>query len=72
MSQPAAKRLDDPALRVTKTLSAELADRLCDRTRSHGLTPGTRLGTEADQSSEFGVSRPVCKRSKRSSRRWMH
>jgi len=55
-----AKRLDDnAALGTTKTLSTQLADRLCDRIRNDRLTPGTRLGTEADLADEFGVSRQV-------------
>ena len=45
----------DPA----KTLSAELADHLCERIRKDRLVPGDRLGTEADLADEFGVSRTV-------------
>lgn len=43
----------------TKTLSAELADHLCERIRTDRLAPGDRLGTEADLADEFGVSRTV-------------
>lgn len=43
----------------TKTLSADLADQLCERIRNQRLTPGDRLGTEADLATEFGVSRTV-------------
>lgn len=42
-----------------KTLSAELADRLCERIRNDRLAPGARLGTEADLAVQFGVSRTV-------------
>ena len=43
----------------SRTLSAELAEQLCARIRNDRLAPGTRLGTEADLASEFGVSRTV-------------
>lgn len=43
----------------SKTLSADLAEQLCARIRNDRLAPGTRLGTEADLASEFGVSRTV-------------
>lgn len=43
----------------TKTLSAELAEHLCDRIRNDRLAPGARLGTEADLADQFGVSRTV-------------
>lgn len=42
-----------------KTLSAELADHLCERIRNDRLAPGDRLGTEADLADQFGVSRTV-------------
>ncbi|WP_339733298.1 FCD domain-containing protein [uncultured Gimesia sp.] len=42
-----------------KTLSAELADHLCERIRNDRLAPGARLGTEADLADQFGVSRTV-------------
>ena len=42
-----------------KTLSADLANRLCERIRNDGLAPGDRLGTEADLATQFGVSRTV-------------
>jgi len=56
---PTDKRLDHPGLRAPRTLSAELADRLCERIRNDRLAPGTRLGTEAELGEEFGVSRQV-------------
>tara|TARA_R110002111_G_scaffold227346_2_gene288887 strand:+ start:9501 stop:10220 length:720 start_codon:yes stop_codon:yes gene_type:complete len=42
-----------------KTMSAELADQLCERIRNNRLAPGDRLGTEADLADQFGVSRTV-------------
>jgi len=56
---PTGRRLDHPGLKAPRTLSAELADRLCDRIRDDRLAPGTRLGTEAELGEEFGVSRQV-------------
>tara|TARA_R110002095_G_scaffold95794_2_gene83697 strand:+ start:2665 stop:3390 length:726 start_codon:yes stop_codon:yes gene_type:complete len=43
----------------TKTLSAELAEHLCERIRNDRLAPGARLGTESDLAVQFGVSRTV-------------
>jgi len=59
MPIPTERRLGHPGLTAPKTLSAELADRLCDRIRDDRLAPGTRLGTEAEIGEEFGVSRTV-------------
>lgn len=42
-----------------RTLSAEVADHLCERIRSKRLAPGDRLGTEAELADQFGVSRTV-------------
>ncbi len=44
---------------ATRTLSAEIADNLCERIRNDRLPPGARLGTEADLADQFGVSRTV-------------
>lgn len=55
----AEKRVGHPGLSAPKTLSSELADRLCDRIRNERLVPGTRLGTEAEIGQEYGVSRTV-------------
>lgn len=48
-----------PESTETRTLSAELADQLCDRIRNDRMVPGDRLGTEAELADEFGVSRTV-------------
>jgi len=50
---------DDRPLDSAKTLSAELADHLCERIRNDRLAPGARLGTEADLADQFSVSRTV-------------
>lgn len=51
---------DTPSgLTETKTLSAELAEHLCERIRNDRLAPGARLGTESDLAVQFGVSRTV-------------
>ena len=50
---------EDRPLESAKTLSAELADHLCERIRNDRLAPGDRLGTEADLADQFGVSRTV-------------
>ena len=50
---------DDLPRESAKTLSAELADHLCERIRTDGLAPGDRLGTEAELADQFGVSRTV-------------
>jgi GntR family transcriptional repressor for pyruvate dehydrogenase complex len=59
MTTQTEKRLPWSELEPSKSLSMELADRLCERIRSKRLTPGTRLGTEAELAEEFGVSRTV-------------
>ncbi|HCO22620.1 MAG TPA: GntR family transcriptional regulator, partial [Gimesia maris] len=50
---------DDITIPTTeaRTLSAEVADHLCERIRSKRLAPGDRLGTEAELANQFGVSR---------------
>ena len=53
------KSSGETVLVAPKTLSVQLADKICDRIRDHRMTPGTRLGTEADLVNEFGVSRQV-------------
>lgn len=46
-------------LQKRRTLSAQVAEHICEQIRAKRLTAGAALGTEADLAAEFGVSRTV-------------
>lgn len=51
--------LSSSILGEAKTLSAALADRICEQIINDKLVPGTHLGTEAKLAEQYGVSRTV-------------